>query len=307
MIANRKIRATVVAALAAFGLLVGAVTAAAQGRCTMEPIAGTYAVEILGSSTFMLGPDVFPRHWSLASAPFIFVGWISIQADGEVYGEAWDILGDVTSGLTALPLSGEVAEFDSSTCTAVLEWYGSPRPGGPPGRHLERYVFVENGREFRSMLMQSPSGSMAWTGRGYRMTREQAPVVTCPGPKFPQGDVLLQVKTVSSEVSQTSPASGASMFRIAVARDGSFLGTGYVKDPVYHELPVEGVFTVQPNCTVEITLESPELPGITQHGRGVIFEEGKRGFLIMPLEVTAPGSPTIVPAFAWCELITLGR
>jgi hypothetical protein len=296
-----------VATLAAFGLLAVTGSAAAQGCCTMEELAGTYAIEIHGSSTFMLGPATFPRHWSLASAPFIFVGWISIQADGTVYGEAWDILGDVTSGLTALPLAGEVAEFDRSTCTAVLEWWGTPRPGGTPGFHRERYVFVDNGREFRSMLMQSPSGSMAWTGRGYRMTHGPAPVHICSGSQFLHRDVLLQVETISSVADPTSPASAASMLRLTVAHDGKFSGTAYVKDPIYHELPVEGVFTVQPNCTVEITLESPELPGIIQHGRGVIFEQGRRGFLIMPLEVTQPGSPTLVPAFARCELLSLGR
>jgi hypothetical protein len=307
MIANQKRRAPVAAALTAVGILAVAATASAQGCCTLEELAGTYAVEIHGSSTFMLGPAAFPRHWSLASAPFIFVGWISIQADGTVYGEACDILGDVTSGLTALPLSGKVAEFDKNTCTAVLEWWGSPRPGGPPGLHRERYVFVDNGREFRSMLVQSPSGSMAWTGRGHRMTHGPAPVHICSGSQFLQGDVLLQVETVSSMADPTSPASAASMLRLTVAQDGSFSGTAFVKDPAYHELPVEGTFIVQPNCTVELTLESPMLPGITQHGRGVIFEQGKRGFLIMPLEVTQPGSPTLVPAFARCELLSLGR
>jgi hypothetical protein len=306
MIAIRRRRAAVVVALVAFGSLVGAGTAAAQGYCTMDQLAGTYAVEFRGSSTFMSGPGDFPRHWSLTSAPFIFVGWITLQADGWVYGEAWDILGDVTSGLTALPLNGELIELDGSTCTAVLRWLGSPRPGGTPGLHQDRFVFVNNGREFRSMLMQSPSGSMAWTGRGYRMKHGPAPVAS-GGPHLLQGDVLLQVETVSSLVSPTSPASAASMMRLTVARDGSYSGIAYIKDPVYHELPVEGIFTVQPDCTVELTMESPELPGVIQHGRGVIFDEGKRGLLIMPLEVTQPGYPTIVPAFARCELLSLGR
>ncbi len=305
MIANRKGGAAV-AALAAVGLLVGAGTAAAQGY-TMDQLAGTYAVEFRGSSTFMLGPGPFPRHWSLVSAPFVFVGWITLHADGAVYGEAWDILGNVTSGLTALPLSGEVVEFDGSTGTAFLEWSGSPRPGGAPGLHKDLWVFVDNGRGFRSMLRQSPSGSMAWTGRGYRMTHGPAPLTTCGGPNFLQGDVLLQTETVSSVVSTTSPASAASMLRLTVAQDGSYSGIAYVKDPTYRELPVDGVFTVQPNCAVEMTLESPELPGVTQHGRGVLFEEGRHGFLIMPLEVRQEGSPTIVPAFAWCELLVLSR
>lgn len=304
MIAIRRGRAMMAVALVAFGSLAGAGTAAAQGYCTLSQLAGTYAVEFRGSSTFLSGPGAFPRHWSLTSAPFIFVGWITLQADGKVYGEAWDILGDVTSGLAALPLNGELTELDGRTCTAVLKWLGSPRPGGAPGLHYDRFVFVDNGREFRSMLMQSPSGSMAWTGRGYRLTHGPTPV---GGPQLLHGDVLLQIETVSSVAGPTAPASAAALMRLTVAHDGSYTGLAYVKDPVYHELPVEGVFTVQPDCTVGMTMTSPARPGVVQHGRGVIFDEGKRGFLIMPLEMTQPDGPAIVPVFAWCELLSLGR
>ena len=54
-------------------------------------------------------------------------------------------------------------------------------------------------------------------------------------------------------------------------------------------------------------LESPSLPGVVQHGRGVIFKEGKRGFLIVPLETTQPDGSILRPAVARCELLSLGR
>ena len=145
---------------------------------------------------------------------------------------------------------------------------------------------------------------MAWTGRGRRITPAPEPVGTC-GLHLLKGDVLLQCETLSSIVG--APASAASMSRLTVAGDGSYSGTSYSKDPTYGELPVEGAFDVQPNCTVEAWLESPLLPGVVNHGRGMVFEAGKRGFLIMPLETTHPDQSTVRPAFARCELLSLGR
>lgn len=299
---NRHRRAAV-AALAALGLLLGAGAAAAQGRCTMEQLAGTYAFEFRGSMTTILAPTP-PIEWSMISRPFIFVGWFTVQAGGPMSGEGWVILGRISSGLTARPFAGQLSDLDETTCTAVLEWLGSPAPGAPAGFHRDRLVFVHNGREFRSILMQSPSGAMAWTGRGHRMTPAAASVGTC-GPHLLRGDVLLQCETLSSVLNQ--PASAASMSMLTVDRDGSCWGTSYVKNPTYSELPVEGAFDVQPGCTVEAWLASPSTPGVTQHGRGMIFERGKRGFLIMPLETTLPDGPNVRPAFTRCELLSLGR
>jgi len=161
---------TVAVALAAFGLPFSARTAAAQGHCTIHQLAGTYAFESHGSSTFVLGTAP-PRHWSLTSAPFIMVGSITIQPDSAMSGKAWVILGRMTSGLTAGPFEGQLTALDEAACTAILEWSGTFVPGTPPGFHRERLVFVDNGREFRSMLIQSPSATMAWSGRGRRSVR----------------------------------------------------------------------------------------------------------------------------------------
>lgn len=303
MISMRGGGSKVAAAVVGLGLLLGASAAAAQGHCTMSNLAGTYAYENRGSSTFVLG-EAPPRHWSLTSAPLVIVGWFTLQADAKVDGEGWVIMGRVTTGLAEQPIVGELTVLDEGQCTAVLEWWGTPVPGRPPGFHRERLVFLESGREFRSVLIQSPSGTNVWTGRGHRIT---GPLGTC-GPHLLKGDILLQGEGLSSVGPPTSAASSGSMLRLTVADDGSFRGTLYSKaGTAYTEAAVEGTFTVQPNCKVEARFASSSSPGFTQHGRGLIFDEGKRGFLIMPLETTQPDGSVGRPAFGWCELLSLGR
>ncbi len=300
MIASRRRRTSVVAALAAACVLFAAGTAAAQGDCHARKIAGTYAFENRGASTFVLG-QASPRHWSLTSAPLVMAGWLNIEEDGSISGEAWLILGRVTPGLAAQPISGHLIELED--CAAVLEWSGTPVPGTPPGLHRERLVFIENGREFRSVLIQSPSASMAWSGRGYRIDREDG---TC-GQHLLRGDVLVQGESLSTSLPPTSPATSASLMRLTVRRDGSYAGTMYYKlPPGYTETTVEGSFTVRPNCMVETEFSSAAAPGVTQHGRGMIFDNGRRGFLIMPLATTRPDGSSAPPAWAWSELIPLG-
>lgn len=302
MIAHRR-TSTLVAVLVGLSLLLGANAASAHGRCTMDRLAGTYAFESHGSITSVSGL-VPPIDWAFVSRPFVFVGWFTVQADSAMNGEGWVILGRISSGLTARPFDGQLTELDESTCTAVLEWTGSPAPGAPAGFHRERLVFVEDAREFRSILMQSPSGTMAWTGRGHRM-RPKADSVDTFGPHLLKGDVLLQCETLSSVVG--SSASGASLSTLTVAHDGGFWGTSFVKNPTYSERPVEGVFDVEPSGKVEAWLTSAMTPGVIEHGRGMLFDRGKRGFLIMPLETTQPDGSIVRPAFARCELLSIGR
>jgi hypothetical protein len=52
---------------------------------------------------------------------------------------------------------------------------------------------------------------------------------------------------------------------------------------------------------------NPALAAPARAARRWVFEEGKRGFLIMPLETTQPDGSTVRPAFARCELPSLGR
>jgi len=302
-IVGRRGRARAVA-LATIGLLAGAGAAAAQGHCTMAQLAGTYAFESHGSSTFVLGTAP-PRHWSLTSAPFIMVGSLTLDANGAVNGKGWVILGRMTSGLEAKAFEGQLTVLDESTCAAVMEWSGTFVPGTPPGFHRERLVFVDNGREFRSTLIQSPSATMAWIGRGRRVPQVSASDGAC-GFQMLTGDVLLQCEALSSAVSPAVPGSAAMLFLLSVGQNGSFTGTSYVKNVAYSETAVEGAFDVSATCALEAQLQSRSLPGTVQHGRGVIFDEGKGGFVILPLETAGPEGSS-VPAFARCEWLSLSR
>ncbi|KAB2965894.1 MAG: hypothetical protein F9K18_06200 [Thermoanaerobaculia bacterium] len=302
MIVARPLISTAVAALAVLAGLLGAGAASAQGNCTMDRLARTYAFESHGSITFALAPSP-PIEWSLISRPLVMLGWFTVLPDGTMSGEAWVILGRAPTVLDARPLTGRLYELDAEACTAVLEWVGAPVPGGPSALHRERLVFVDNGREFRSMLKYSPSGTMAWIGRGHRMTPDDEDLGVC-GPHLLAGDVLVQCEALGFEGRATT---AASMARLAVAGDGSFTGTVYSKDPVYAEAEVEGTFDVQPDCKVEATLESWSLPGAVHHGRGMIFDQGKEGFLILPFETTLPDGSPFRPALARCDLVSLGR
>lgn len=302
MITARPRISTAVAALTALAWLLSAGAANAQGHCAMDQLARTYAFESHGSITFALTPAP-PIEWTLTSRPLVMAGWFTLLADGSMTGEGWVILGRAPTVLDARPLTGRLFDLDETNCTAVLEWVGAPVPGGPSALHQERLVFVDNGREFRSMLKYSPSGAMAWIGRGHRMTPDDEDVDVC-GPHLLAGEVLVQCAALGFEGRQVS---AASMALLTVESDGSFAGTVYSKDPAYAETEVEGAFDVQPDCKVEATLESWSLPGAVHHGRGMIFDQGKAGFLILPFETTLPDGSPYRPALARCELQSLGR
>lgn len=302
MSAARTRISTVVAALSALAGLCGAAAARAQGNCTMEQLAGTYVYESHGSITFALAPSP-PIEWSLISRPFVATSWFTVLPDGEMSGEGFVILGRAPTVLDAQPLAGRLDELDPETCTAVLEWVGAPVPGGPSALHRERLVFVDNGREFRSMLKYSPSGTMAWIGRGHRLMSDSEDLGAC-GPHLLAGDVLLQCEALGFEA---RPVSAASMARLTVAGDGSFTGTAYSKDPVYAETEVEGAFDVEPDCKLAATLTSWSLPGAVHHGRGMLFDRGKAGYLILPFETILPDGSRVRPASSRCDLLSLGR
>jgi len=296
IVARFRISMLVATALAA---LLGAATA--QGSCTMDQLAGTYAFESHGSITFALTPYP-PIDWSMTTRPLAMLSKITLSADGSMSGGGWVILGRISTGLNLSPLVGQLVELDEAACTAVLEWLGNPVPGAPPALHRERIVFVDNGREFRSLLKQSPSGSMAWIGRGHRITPDDS-IGAC-GPHLLAGDVLIQCEALGVA---GLPATSASIARLVVDHDGAFSGTIDAKDLAFAERSVEGAFDVQPDCAVGVTLEAIELPGVVHRGRGVIFDAGKGGYLILPLETTLPDGSIVRPAYARCELHSLGR
>lgn len=308
MIANRHPEWLAAMALALGALVLPAGPAAAQGVCTMENLSGTYAYEFHGSGTKVLGSS--GQYWSLESRPVYSVGWITLHADGTMDGSGWSIVGATTS-LNPTAMAGGLVDLDAAACTAELRW--SPvLPGGVLGPlHRERLLFAKNGQEYRSVLIKPPTAGTIWSGRGQRIAQAPGGVQTC-GTHLLKGDVLVRTETLRRpEVpppSQPSFAGAASMLRLTVAEDGSYTGTLYTIDPTSRTVQVYGAFDVQPDCTFGVTLTSVDLPDVTQHGRGVLFGQGKQGFLMLPLETTQLNVPVgVKPVFAWGELLSLGR
>ncbi len=307
MIANRHPGWLAAMALVVVALVLSARPAAAQGVCTMESLAGTYAYEFHGSGTKVLGNS--GPYWSLESRPVYSVGWITFQADGTMEGAGWTIIG-VTTSLDPTSMAGELIDLDAATCTAELRWWPM-YPGGTTGPlHRDRLLFAKNGQEYRSVLIKPPTAGTIWSGRGQRIAQAPGGVGTC-GPHLLKGDVLLRTETLRRpEVpppGQPSFAGAASMLRLTVAEDGSYTGTLFTIDPTSRTVEVSGAFDVRPNCTFGVTLTSTDLPGVTQHGRGVLFGQGKQGFLMLPLETTQADASVVKPVFAWGELLSLGR
>jgi hypothetical protein len=60
---------------------------------------------------------------------------------------------------------------------------------------------------------------------------------------------------------------------------------------------------------VEAQIESApsSLPAFAHRGRGMIFDEGKAGFMIMPFETTQPDGSVLPAVLSRCELLSLGR
>jgi hypothetical protein len=277
----------------------------------MEKLAGSYAYEFHGSGTFVLGPvETSGRHWSLQMAPISSVGWMTFQADGTMQGGGWSILGRTTGGLTATSMAGTLIGLDPQTCTAELQWH-PVYPGGVEGPlHRDRLLFAKNGQEYRSVLIEPPTKGMIWFGRGQRITHAPGDVRAC-GPHLLKGEVLLQTETLrrppTPPPDPPSVAGAASMHRLTVAEDGSYTGTLHTIDPTSRDVEVYGAFDVQPDCTFGVTVTSTDLPGVTQHGRGVLFGEGRLGFLILPLETTQADGSIVKPVFARGDLLSLGR
>ncbi|MGA2271544.1 MAG: hypothetical protein ABSH44_24025 [Bryobacteraceae bacterium] len=116
-------------------VLVLSAVAAAQTTCTLNSVAGTYAVSYIGWVTMVL-PDAAPVMFSGTIVGVISIGW-----DGKLSG------GAAVSGL------GPVADYDisgtaeiKSDCTGTLRMKSKPRAGGAAEPETDRFVFISSDR-----------------------------------------------------------------------------------------------------------------------------------------------------------------
>jgi hypothetical protein len=277
----------------------------AQGTCTMETASGTYAFEVQGASTAILGPSAPPwiLHWDAKYAPLALVGMITLQKDGIGQGFWWQINGTANGGLT--PVTFELTTLESyPDCTGVFEY--SFTFGGQAHTNREWFVLLNNGRELRGVSQAGGLPTGTWHTTAHRVSNGVAPVTTF-GQKNMKGDYLLSVNGLLP-IDPPPPMAfrQAALMRFHVSDNGDFTGTWHGKiGPAVAVSDVSGHFTINPDGTFDASLNVAAAPGVTSIAKGVLFDEGKSGYLI-PLTNLVEGAPSIPQMYGLGELTRIG-
>ena len=265
------------------GLLISlgfaAPAAQAQAPCTPETFTGTYVFQERGSSAvFDPASEPYPFHWAGSYAPFVTLGEISMGSDGVGQGYYWVRIGSLSGGPDPIPVEVTVTELNED-CSGRFS-YEFYLPGAPgPTTIEERFVLVDNGREFRSIPTVTGIPALAWIGEGHRIAKLGEPPHTC-GPQTASGSYLMTVENLV-RLGATPILSDSVLLRFHTAMTGEVTGTLWEKfGPTGDiELPVWGTLTVDPDCSFDATLQAFILGKLaTIPIRGVFFDQGKRLF-----------------------------
>jgi hypothetical protein len=273
-----------IAAMAALFLVccVAVPAAYSQGTCSLQTLAGTYAIFEKGASSILdpaSNPSVFP-FLTGATAPFVNVTELTFSPYGVGEGFFWIRIGALNGGLKPIPVHVTVTEMNRD-CTGKLQ-YVVNLPNLSASIE-ERFFLFDEGREFRSVPMSIQGGidTLAWTGTGHRISKSGKPVYSC-GPHSAQGTYLLTAENLVAIDPHTALAD-ALFIREEVSLTGDYKGTLYEKlGPIPVDgLPVSGKFTVNPDCSFLSTLI------VTVNGttstipiNGVFFNEGKEYYAL---------------------------
>lgn len=262
-------------------------TAQAQGRCTMNTIAGRYVFASTGASTIVLGvaPDTF--HWNALYGPIAGVGVVDITREGTMDGQYWLVAGALNFGLAPLPWHATIT-LDGD-CTG----YWESDFGGALLR--ERFVVLDNGRELRAVTTDTAVPTGNWHTTAHRVT---AP---CKQHTL-RGNYLIECKNLYQfPVPPPNIFGGAIHLRATFARGGDFTASIYGKvGPDNSGLEGFGHLTLNGDCTAEGTLTTPGFP-IVNHARGVFFDGGRRGYW-MPLANEMPDGTLVPHPYGFCVI-----
>jgi hypothetical protein len=103
-------------------LCVAVPSAYAQQQCSLQTMAGTYAMYERGSS-FLLDPSQqpIPLHWAGAMATFINVGEATFSSKGVGNGFYWILIGTLNGGLDPIPVQVTITEMNPE-CTGKVTY-----------------------------------------------------------------------------------------------------------------------------------------------------------------------------------------
>jgi hypothetical protein len=272
---NKFAAVTIAAMLVYLGLATP--MAQAQAPCTLQTLAGTYAISEKGSST-ILDPSSapYPFHWAGALAPFVGIGEVTLSDDGTGKGFFWIRIGSFNGGLDPLPVEVTITELNAD-CTG--KWQFPFNLLGTTYTIEERFIAFDNGSEIRSIPTVTGVPTMTWIGESHRISKPAEPLNTC-GPQTVNGSYLMAVENLVN-FPGTPIFSDALLLRLDISMNGDYTGMLYEKFGATGgiELPVWGTMMVNPDCSyatdLQFTLKG-ELK--TAPIRGVFFDQGKKLF-----------------------------
>ena len=252
--------------------------ASAQGKCSLQMAAGTYAGYERGSSLNVVvnpPPQDFP-FFTGAMAPFVNIVHVTFNSKGIGKGYYWIYTGAI--GMTQKPIPVEVTITEmNEDCTGKFTY---AVPGTPPAIVEERFILFDGGREMRSLPRSIANGvpGLVWTGTMHRIGKGSKPVKSC-GPQTAQGKWLSSVENIIWWSGPTAWADAVLLLQ-DVSDTGDFAGTLYEKlgDRSNIELAIWGTIKVHPDCSYTERLHIQGFPGPPVIIKGVYFNEAKEAY-----------------------------
>jgi hypothetical protein len=303
---------TFVILLVCFGVALPAVHA--QGTCSLQTFAGTYAMYEKGSSlTIDLnspgvlspadGSPATPPAWDAPGiVPFVNIAEVTFTPDGIGDGFFWMWAGSISASLEPIPVHVTVNEMNED-CTGRFSYTL------PNGAYIEeRLIVFDNGRQFRSVPKSGGIPTLAWIGTGHRIGKGSAPVNFC-GPQTAHGSYLMTCENIMrSAVYQTKAVADSFLLRMDVSMDGDYTGLLYEKygKQSIDGLPVAGTVAVNPDCSFAATLDvNPNDEGAIEE-RGVFFNEGKEFYGMGILNPSRPADDQGI-RYSFCQGTRIGQ
>jgi len=265
-------------------LYFAAAAAYAEEKCSLQSFAGTYVAHEKGSTTiidlFSIGvvspapgaPATPPAWIAPGLVPFVNVSQVTFTPEGVGEGYFWIWAGSVAATLDPIPVHITITQMNED-CTGKWQY---TLPNGATIE--ERFILFDNGREYRTVptILGRPGiPTLAWIGTGHRISQGSAPVTSC-GPQTAHGRYLLACENlVRSGLYPQMAVADTFLLQSYIAMSGDYTGMLYEKFGASSiELPVNGTMTVNPDCSLNDTLN---IPGISSTVilKGAFFNEGK--------------------------------
>jgi hypothetical protein len=285
-----------------FSWCIAAPTAFGQGKCSLQMMAGTYAMYERGSSLLVdwNPPGYFP-FFTGAMAPSVNVVNITFNHKGVGKGYFWMWAGGVGATLDAIPVEVTITELNEVNCTGKFT-YTVTLPGGPTATIEERFISLNNGQEMRTVPTSVQNGipGIVWTGTSHRITKGKAR--SC-GPRTAHGSYVTSCENIITQDAHTAIADTL-LIREDVSMSGDRTGTLYESLGGFSVdgIPAWGTVTVNPDCSFTSTINFQASFG--QIGpidsRGVYFNQGEEFYSLAIYDESVPPDQQYIK-YSFCQ------